>query len=46
LLYEEDFGLDQSIIKKVVNTHKGGDADLGYFIWMLFVLKGWTKKLL
>jgi asparagine synthase (glutamine-hydrolysing) len=45
LLYEEDFGLDQSIIKKVVNTHKSGEADLGYFIWMLLVLKGWTKKL-
>ncbi|MBL7874122.1 MAG: asparagine synthase (glutamine-hydrolyzing) [Cyclobacteriaceae bacterium] len=45
LLYEEDFGLDQSIIKKIVNSHKSGEADFGYFIWILFVLKGWNKTL-
>lgn len=44
LLSEEDFGLDQSIIRKVIDSHKKGEADFGYFIWMLFVLKAWNKN--
>ena len=38
-LQKEDFGLNQKIVKKIINDNKEGKADLGNFIWMLFILK-------
>ncbi len=43
-LYEDDFGLDKKIIKRIVEDNKEGKVDLGNFIWMLFTLKNWSKK--
>lgn len=39
-----DFGLDQKIVKQVLSDNREGKADLGHFIWMLFVLKEWNTK--
>jgi asparagine synthase (glutamine-hydrolysing) len=38
-LYSENFGLTSNIIKSIVDENQKGKADLGNFIWMLFVLK-------
>lgn len=43
-LYTEDYGLNKSIIKEIINDNKEGKQDLGNFIWMLFVLKSWNQK--
>lgn len=43
-LYSEDFGLNKSAVKKVVQENKEGKTDLGNFIWMLFVLKEWHSR--
>lgn len=43
-LYKDDFGLDQKIIKRIVEDNKEGKVDLGNFIWMLFTLKSWKEK--
>lgn len=43
-LYEEDFGLNRKIIKKVVSDNREGKADMGNFIWMLFVYKNWLNN--
>lgn len=38
-LYNEDFGLNMGLIKKIVSNNSLGEVDNGNFIWMLFVLK-------
>jgi asparagine synthase (glutamine-hydrolysing) len=38
-LYETDFGLDQKVIKGIVDENREGVSNNGNFIWMLFVLK-------
>lgn len=38
-LYKEEFGLDSSLIKEIIQDNQAGKADYGNFIWMLFVLK-------
>ena len=43
-LYQSDFGLNQKIIKEIVEENKAGKRDSGNFIWMLFVLKNWLEK--
>lgn len=43
-IYTDDFGLNKKAIKKVVMENKEGRADLGNFIWMLFVLKEWYSR--
>lgn len=43
-LSSTDFGLDQSIVRAIVEENKAGRQDLGYFIWILFVLQAWHSK--
>jgi asparagine synthase (glutamine-hydrolysing) len=38
-----DLGLDNRVIKKVVDENLSGKKDHGQFIWMLLVLAGWKK---
>ena len=38
-LYQNDFGLNNTTIKKIVEENLSGQKDNGNFIWMLFVLK-------
>lgn len=43
-LYGSDFGLDPKAIRKITEDNNSGKADHGNLIWMLFVLKNWTKE--
>lgn len=43
-LYEHDFGLNKKLIKKIIEDNREGKADLGNFIWMLFILKECVNK--
>ncbi|MBM4159052.1 MAG: hypothetical protein FJ216_09805, partial [Ignavibacteria bacterium] len=38
-LHTEDFGLNKTEIKKIIEINRNGEYDFGNFIWMLFVLK-------
>ena len=40
-LEREDFGLDSTVIREIVDTNRSGQNDYGDFIWRLFVLKQW-----
>lgn len=45
-LYREDFGLNSSLIKAVIDDNLNGKSDNGDFIWALFVLKEWLGKMI
>ncbi len=40
-LYTTDFGLNNKIVRKIIEDNNSGKEDLGNLIWMLFVLKKW-----
>lgn len=43
-LYEDDFGLNNNIIKKIIEDNIQMKYDYGNFIWMLLVYKNWLLK--
>lgn len=43
-LYVHNIGLNNNIIKNIIQENKEGKKDWGNFIWMLFLLKEITKK--
>jgi asparagine synthase (glutamine-hydrolysing) len=43
-LYQEDWGADNAVVKKIVMNNTRGETDNGNFIWMLFVLKNLLNK--
>lgn len=38
-----DFGLNNAVIRDIVEANRSGQHDYGDFIWRLFVLKHWTE---
>ncbi len=43
-LCSADFGLNQNVLKKIIDDNKSSKEDYGNLIWMLFVLKAWNNK--
>lgn len=40
-LYQDPSGLNNGLIKNIIDDNRNGVTDNGNFIWMLFVLKNW-----
>jgi asparagine synthase (glutamine-hydrolysing) len=43
-LERKDFGLDQTVIRDIVEANRTSKQDNGDFIWRLFVLKRWATR--
>lgn len=43
MLVRDDFGLNNSVIRDVIQANRNGHNDYGDFLWRLFVLKRWMQ---